>query len=247
MQLTPNACLSSENSMTNVRQLYQLQELDLETGQLQNRLTEVERYLGERGELDCLDGEKEQQRSTLQGLQLDQLRLELDAETVRQKLHESEAKLYSGSVHVLRELEGMEREATVLRTRLREMDDRVLESMMALDAGEQQLKALEESYENSEEKWLSNQEELAQEKGKLEEELNNLDNRRQEMARSIDSSDLAVYEKLRTSKGGQAIALVERGLCRTCRVALPTHQLQRSRSGRETVLCNSCGRMLFVS
>ena len=233
--------------MTNVRQLYQLQELDLETGLLQDRLTEVERYLGDRGELDRLDAETEQQRSTLQGLQLDQQRRELHAETVRQKLQEVEVKLYGGSVRLLRELEGIEREATIHRNRLREMEDSLLESMVALDAAEQQLKALEKNYEKREGEWLSNQEELAQERDGLEKTLNNLNNRRQEMAGSIDSSDLTVYEKLRASKGGQAIALVERGLCRTCRMALPTHQLQLSRSGRETVLCNSCGRMLFVS
>ena len=233
--------------MANIRQLYELQGLDSEIELRQRRLAEVKSELGDRGELDHLEEEMAQQSSSLKELQLDQQRLELDAEGVRQKLKELETKLYGGSVKVPRELEGMQLEATYLRTNLQGLDDQLLESMMTLEAAQQGLKGLGERHRSTESEWVAHQEELAQERERLTGELKGLGSRRKKMTSPVDSSDLKLYERLRSSKGGQAVALLERGLCRACRMTIPTHQLQRARSGREVVLCNSCGRMLFVS
>ena len=52
-----------------------------------------------------------------------------------------------------------------------------------------------------------------------------------------------IYEELHRL----AVAKMERGLCQGCRMALPTQQQQRVRNGRQTVLCNTCGRILFLS
>ena len=40
-------------------------------------------------------------------------------------------------------------------------------------------------------------------------------------------------------------ARVEQGICRGCRISLPTTDLQQARSGK-LVQCSSCGRILFL-
>ncbi len=233
--------------MANIRQLYELQGVDLEREGCLTRLAEVERELGDRLELDRLENEIQEQRSALKGVKLDQESRELDAEGSREKLKGLESKLYGGSVRVAKELESMQLEATYLRTNLQGLEERLLEAMVSLEEAEQRLKSVEERHRSLETEWIADQNELSQEQERLKGELNGLDSRRKKMATPVDSSDLKLYESLRSSKGGHAIALLERGLCRACRMALPTHQLQKARSGREVVLCNSCGRMLFVS
>ncbi|MFC2072406.1 C4-type zinc ribbon domain-containing protein, partial [Chloroflexota bacterium] len=45
---------------------------------------------------------------------------------------------------------------------------------------------------------------------------------------------------------GTAIANVEQGICRGCRILLPITELQRARSS-SLVRCSSCGRILFLA
>ena len=158
-----------------------------------------------------------------------------------------EGKLYGGSITNLRELEGYEKEASFLRGQLQERDDALLEMMMVLEEAQEKLQSLEDDCRQAKEGWHISQAALTQERKRLEEMLPTLEARRQGLVSYVSQQELKLYEALRLSKGGQAVAKVERGLCRGCRMALPTHQLQRARQGRETVLCNSCGRILYVS
>ena len=233
--------------MTTIRQLYELQELDLESAQYQSHIASVESQLGDKRGLDATYGELETHKARLQQLRLKQRAQDLDAESVREKVQDVEGKLYGGGVTNLRELEGFQKEATLLRGRLRELDELLLETMMALEEAQEILQSLEEAYRKAEEQWQLRQLELAKERKSLEGTLTTLEDRRNGLVSHMDPPELKLYEGLRTSKGGLAIAKVERGLCRGCRVALPTHQFQRARVGREPVLCNSCGRILYVS
>ena len=233
--------------MTTLRQLYDLQELDLEIDQCRQLISSGEGQIGDRVELDALSQEVESRRALLQEQRLEQRSRDLDAEAVRKKLRDVEGKLYSGTITNLRELEGFEKEATILRGQLQDLDDRLLESMMALEEAQEQFHSLEEGSTKAEQGWQSRQKELAAQLKRLGKTLTALDARRNEFITTVGQQELDLYERLRQSKHGLAIAKVERGLCRGCRMALPTHQLQRARAGRETVLCNSCGRILYVS
>ena len=147
----------------------------------------------------------------------------------------------------LREIEGHEREAASLKIQMKGLDDQLLESMVGLEEAQETLRSLEKELARAEEEWRVSQGELVRERQRLADEVADLETRRGELASAMGQQELKLYEGLRSAKGGQAIAKVERGLCRGCRMALPTHQLQRARGGRERVLCNSCGRILYVS
>ena len=233
--------------MTTIRQLYDIQEVDLEIAQCHSLILSIDGQLGDRVALDATHRELETQRAWGHELRLQRRTRELDAESIREKVRDVEGKLYGGSITNLRELEGYEREAFFLRGQLQERDDALLEMMMALEEAQEKLQSLEDDCRQAEEGWHISQAALTQERKRLEEMLTTLEARRQGLVSYVSQQELKLYEDLRLSKGGQAIAKVERGLCRGCRMALPTHQLQRARQGRETVLCNSCGRILYVS
>ena len=233
--------------MTTVRHLYDLQELDQEIDRSDSLKSSIDGQLGDRSELEALLGEVETQKDSLSQLRAQSKTQELDAESVRAKVLGLEGKLYGGTVQNLRELEGFEKEATYLRVQLKELDDRVLEAMVSLEEAQERLRSLEDGLRQGEERWRIRQSELAEERKQLEETLTRLTSRRRDLVGRVGQQELRLYESLRLSKGGLAISKVERGQCRGCRIALPTHQLQRARSGREPVQCNSCGRILFVS
>ena len=79
---------------------------------------------------------------------------------------------------------------------------------------------------------------------RLKTTLADLKAKRQRLAGEIDSEAFEFYQSLRKGKG-IAVARVEQGICRGCRISLPTTDLQQARSGN-LVPCSSCGRILFL-
>ena len=233
--------------MTTVRQLYDLQELDLEIGQCQSRIDSIDGQLSDRLGLDATREKLEAQRASLSQLRLQQRAQTLEADSLREKVQETEGKLYSGTVTNLRELEGFELEAAYLRGQLGNLDDRLLETMVALEEGQERVRSLENEIRQAKKQWQSTQADLAEERPRLEDKLKALEAQRCGLVSRVSQPELKIYEDLRLSKGGSPIAKVERGMCRGCRMALPTHQLQRARMGRELVRCSTCGRILLIN
>ena len=233
--------------MTTIRQLYELQELDLRIGECNGIISSVDKRIGNREELEAMRQELHAQSDSLNQLRVKQRSQELDVESVREKLRGTEEKLYGGTVTNLRELDGFEKEATFLRDRLKELDDNLLDAMEKLEEAQTRANSLEDETNRAEERWQVSQRELVEQRRQAEETLADLETHRLGLVAQVGPQELKLYESLRLSKKGVAIARVERGLCRGCRMTLPTNQLQRARGGRETILCNSCGRILYVS
>ncbi len=233
--------------MTTVRQLYELQELDQEIAQVQSSISSIDGELGDRTAIEVMKSDLEEQGASLRDFKLQRRGEELEADSVRQKVTDIEDKLYGGSVKSVRELESGQKEVLFIKEQLGKLDEQLLETMMVFEEAQARLKSMEGALAQAEKGWKTRQGELSRERHTLEATLPSLQARRQDFVSRVGQRDLVLYEGLRSSKAGQAIAKVERGLCRGCRMALPTHQLQRARLGRETVLCNSCGRILFVS
>ena len=239
--------LGTVTAMTTIRQLYEIQELDLRIAECNSIISSVDSQIGDREELDAIHRELDTQSDFLSQLRVKQRSQELDVESAREKLQEIDGKLYGGTVTNLRELGGFEKEAAFLRSRLEELDDNLLDAMEKLEEAQMRVASLENETNRAEEHWRVNQKDLAERRGQAEETLAGLETTRQGLVAQVGPQELRLYESLRLSKGGVAIAKVERGLCRGCRMTLPTNQIQRARGGRETVLCNSCGRILYIS
>ena len=233
--------------MTTLKQLYDLQELDLATAECRDRITAIERRIGDRSEIDDLARRQEALKGSFDRLTVRQRSDSLEAEALRVKVDEVEARLYSGNIKSVREMEGFQKEAAFLGEQLKVLDDRVLESMVALDEAQRRLEELDAKSVESGERWQVEQVELGRELTDRRADLSDLEGRRDSLAAQVSGQDMRLYERLRVSKKGWAIAKVQGGMCRGCGMALPTHQLQRARTGREPVLCNSCGRILFMS
>jgi hypothetical protein len=233
--------------MTTVRLLYDLQELDLQIEQHRTTLTSLEAELNDTGVASQLREAVERERRRLQELRLKQRNQELDVESLRRKLQDLEGRLYSGRVTNPRELESMEKERAILKRQLSGEEDKLLETMLSLEETQERLKEGEERLKQAEEVYQVRRRELTREVEQLLQVLKGLELRRQETASRLGPQELALYERLRASKGGRVVAKVERGMCLGCRMTLPTHELQRVRVSLEPVFCSSCGRILLIS
>ena len=233
--------------MTSPKQLYDLQELDLMLSEGRSRMASIESELNDRSHLDDLEFEIATLTESLDELRASYAEQDAHNQKLQEKLQEEETKLYSGAIKNLRELEAIGKEAEALKEQSQAVDERLLEDMESIESLQSRILSLEEELGQAEQQRQVDRVELTEEMSQLGDRVKELESQRTSMASTIQKTDLHRYEQLRSAKGGQAIAKVERGLCRGCLMALPTHQLQRARSGRETVLCSSCGRILFVS
>ena len=233
--------------MTSIRQLYDVQELDLDITRYGASISSIVSQIGDRTELQAMQEKLDSLQALLDELRVPQRAQGLEAESVREKVRQVEGKLYGGSITNPRELEASEKEATYLRSQLQELDDRVLATMVAQEESQEKYRSLENELRQAEKNWKKSQSELAKEQLGLEKTLKTMESRRRSLVSDVEQPQLKLYENIRLSRGGQAIAKVERGRCRACSMALPTHHLQRARLGREPVLCSSCGRILYMS
>lgn len=233
--------------MSKARQLYELQEVDLEIEAKREALSGVESRLGESEALvearALLDGE----RKRLAELERDQRLAEWEVEDPRTKAALLEQKLYSGSVRNPKELLSLQEQVEHLKGVKREQEDKLLDIMTNVEAVQKTIAIKGEELQRMEEDWREEQRMLSSEKAELEASLATLEQRRKELISRIDAKSLELYQALREKRQGRAVAKVEQGMCQGCRIVLPMTELQRARMSQELVQCSSCGRILYLS
>ena len=233
--------------MTTARQMFALQELDIILDRIQGDQSKAELELNNSNSVGKLETELERDCEWLQETVLQQKATKLEAETQKVRSESLNSQLYGGEITNPRDLEVIEREASNVRL-LVEQHETSLSGINEQIAEAQNKKAeLETKLNDVRTAWTVRQAELHAAIKELNEERTEREGQRSKLTGVLDPTSLQHYEKLRKSKGGLVVARVERGLCQGCRMSLPTHQQQRVRSGTQTVLCSSCGRILILN
>jgi predicted nucleic acid-binding Zn-ribbon protein len=229
-----------------VRQLYELQELDLRVVGVEKSLAEHVAKLADKSLLNAARAKLAGLEKRLDGLSSERRSLERTVSEAADSLSALEKRLYGGGITNAQQMAAAEDERTFTITRQGEFEDHLLELMMAMDdleplvdSAKQALSRLEEARPGQEVEW---QEASAS----LRDELAVMALEREEVLPLVAANLLPMYELLRRTKGGRAVARVERNLCEGCRLSLPTGDVQKARASLGTVLCSSCGRILYV-
>jgi len=232
--------------MSKAETLYRLQTIDLETDERNRRLKEVKAILEGNEEL-------ERARQALQGgekkLSCQRTKLrdhELEMRSLNNKIASVEDRLYSGRIKNPKELGNLQDEVRYLKRRKGELEDQVLETMIEVEDSEASVTEQRERLARLEEEWQETQARLSAEQSELINRLSQLKAKRAKLLKTIEASDLALYEDLRLRRGGRAVALLEGELCQACRVTLPTSKAQQARQGKVLILCGCCERILYV-
>jgi len=157
-----------------------------------------------------------------------------------------EDRLYSGHIKNPKELANRQDEVQYLKRREGELEDQALETMIEVEDSEASVTEQRERLARLEEEWQETQARLSAEQSELINRLSQLKAKRAKLLKTIEASDLALYEDLRLRRGGRAVALLEGELCQACRVTLPTSKAQQARQGKVLILCGCCERILYV-
>ena len=88
---------------------------------------------------------------------------------------------------------------------------------------------------------------LAAREARLRDELAGLQANRQDLAAAVGEHELARYERLVRSKGGNVVAGVEHGVCGGCHMRLPPQLLVECQAEKAIATCSNCGRILYYT
>jgi predicted nucleic acid-binding Zn-ribbon protein len=182
--------------------------------------------------------------SETQSLQARHNTVNLELQSIRTKIKNSENRLYSGKVTNPKELSDLQGEIESLGRRASIVEDEVLELLILLEDAETEKAAAAEALATAEARWVTEAVELESEKNELALRLNKLLASREAQARIIDAASLEEYDQLMKKKRGMAIARVRGVMCLGCRVNISANKLKLAQEGVKEY-CGGCGRIIF--
>jgi len=230
--------------MSIAKQLYQLQEVDLEIEANEQALHRLVSQLGENRAVVEAQTKLTSEQRRLDELKHQQHSAEWEIDSLVSKITAAEEQLYSGRIKNPKELTNLQHEVDILKAKRDQLENKALEIMDQVELAEANVAATGNEFNKLEAEGHRQQQQLSTDIEALKSKLSDLSQKRQLMSAEIDPQAVVVYDKLRQQKG-QAVAKVEQGICRGCRISLPFNELQQARSGN-LVQCSSCGRILFL-
>ncbi|MBI4282548.1 MAG: hypothetical protein HY672_03565 [Chloroflexi bacterium] len=233
--------------MTVVQQLFDLMGVDVDIERYNQSIASVEEALADNHLLLEAQRAVEEAQAVLKKQEGERRDLELTVGSFQDKTKELESKLYGGTVRNPRELQDMQKELNIFREQQKQQEESLLLALELVEETAQGLGSLERALREAQVAWQKEQERLTGERANLQKDSTLLEEKRRGLSSLISTEHLRLYDSLRSIRQGQAVAKVERGMCRGCRISLPTRVVQQARSSPKPVQCPSCSRILYVN
>lgn len=229
--------------------LIDLQELDTRIDGLRHQLanlpqeSEIRALLSERS--DIAD------QAAAIGVKVDDLNREqkkadADVEQVKARRDRDQDRLDKGLVTKPADLEHLQSELISLARRITELEDVELEVMEALEAAQSRQQELQETLTALTERARALTEERDEAASRLRAQMEDVAAERSVTASGLAADLLALYDKLRDSKGGVGAAALRQRRCGGCGLELSPADLSaiRARASDDVVRCEECSRIL---
>jgi predicted nucleic acid-binding Zn-ribbon protein len=232
--------------MAEIKQLYDLQSLDVELDWRHARLAEINQLLGDDSALKPARAELARRKIAAQKTTGNQVNLDVMIGGFEAKIATAEARLYSGTVTQSRELQDIQADIDMIKRQRGEQEDILLAVLDDVDKAQKSFTDGTRVLAKREAAWLADQTAMTAERAVLAAELPGLQAGRDARAIAIPISELVLYDYVRKNHDGKAVALLHGSTCNGCRMAIPNRQAQDVRSSDKPVRCANCGLILLA-
>jgi len=226
-----------------VRQLYQLQCLELEIESAEQSSARVQARLNEDEELRQAKEKIEKSQSELNGLLHQQKENDWAISDITAKITVTNESLYSGRVRNPKELTSLQQELESLKHQRDPLEEKAMTLMEKIEVVQSHLEKLDVELKAVEGRLREEHKALHAQIDELTAKLATVKEQCAQAIASISPDEVRFYSDLK-SRRGVAVSRVEQGTCGRCRISLSSAELQRARSGK-VVQCSSCSRILF--
>ena len=228
-------------------QVRRLQSLDSQIDADRERIATIEATVRDRSEYELAQRRRQETAQPVRALQAEQQDLGLKVGTARRQLDEVETRLFGGTVNSPRELNDLQRRGEDLRRQIRAGEERELAVMEQLEQAAALSAEAEETLRRIVAERRVLEADLLAERKTLAASVRSAQAERDVVRANLDAATLRLYDRLRTTRAGQAVAEVRQRTCQGCRVTLTAALEQRLRHGEQLVICQSCGRILHLA
>ncbi len=235
--------------MTDGRALLELQDVDLKLGRLDRKLSEMpekRNILKLRKRIADITSLRDRTADFITEIERGISRLEDEVETISTKMDTEQTKLLSGKVVDAKEAQNLSLELDGLRRRKERLESQILEQMERREKAIAQRDKVDTALDES----GTQEEDLVEgfkgKGGELQDEIERLHARREELLALLDDPLVRDYERIRRDRGGVGAARLADSTCSACRMELPADRADELSSEPGIKECPLCHRLLVV-
>ena len=228
-------------------QLFQLQRIDTEIDSSQKRINEITVEINSSTIVEKAKTKLQKCEAVLKNIKTEFNSIDHDIQQKKTKKTQSESSLYGGKISNPKELQDLQMEIASLTKILAELDNRLMDKLMALDNAEKDLELCEAELKKAVSEFETQKSMLTAEKNKLENSIRTQNEQKNSLVSNINQDLLDTYESLRKLKNGVAVAALQDDSCSACGASLTAGQCQQARSSSQLFYCPTCKRIVYGS
>jgi predicted nucleic acid-binding Zn-ribbon protein len=229
--------------------LLDLQELDAKADQLRHQrrtlpeLAEIQSLEPQRAELS---GRVREGELLIEDLTNEQAKIDADVESAKVRRTRDQDRVDQGVISNPKDLQRMLHELESLDRRITSLEDQELEVMERLEEAQKAHDSLVAQLTATDERIASLGKARDEKAAGLDEQLSGIAAERAPLADGLPADLMALYDKLRESKGGVGAAALRARQCGGCRLSLDPAELAaiKSAGSDEVIRCEECQRIL---
>ncbi len=232
--------------MAKAEALYRLQTLDSQLDAAYKRIREIDAALAGNAAVAHAKTELANAEKSLRIAAGELKSIELDAQSLNEKIQTEEQRLYGGAIKVAKEMLDTQKELESLKKRHASQDELQMAAMEKAEEARLTEANTRQALADATKHWEDDNRHLRQERADLSARASAIAEQRKAAVLSIPRAELDAYVALRSKKpNGVAIALIKNSSCSQCGEAPSSMHLQQARVGSTLTYCTNCGRILY--
>jgi len=170
---------------------------------------------------------------------------ENNVKSQRLKIEQTDATLYGGKVRNPKELQDLQAESAALKRYLNVLEDRQLEAMIIAEDTDSIYQNTAKTLKEVESGISIQNKNLISERSQILQEIDRMSSERDAAIGTTPSADLKLYNDLRKTRRGLAVAKITDKTCSACGTTLSATTLHSAKSPHQITQCDTCNRILY--
>ncbi len=229
--------------------LLDLQDLDSRADQLRHQrrsLPEHARIVELTETRRRIDGQTHDARIAVDDLTAEQAKVDADVEQVKARRGRDQQRIDQGVVNNPKDIQRMQQEMVSLERRISSLEDDEIEVMERLEQAQVTLEKLTGELADTDARIAEVTAARDASVAEIDRSLGEIEGRRGPVAAELPADLVALYERLRESKGGVGAALLRARSCGGCMLDLDNAELAtiRAAADDDVIRCDECSRIL---
>jgi predicted nucleic acid-binding Zn-ribbon protein len=169
--------------------------------------------------------------------------IDVEIESMKQKINKFREQQLQIKSNV--EYKALENEIATTQAKIRELEDKELTVMEAMEQVRGTLAGREKDLQQDQNRVNEEMGTLGQRRQHMQSEIEALKKERAILAADVSPDWLSKYERIFQKTGDFAVVPVEHGTCGGCHMTLPPSVVHNAKNPLLITACNFCGRMLY--